>query len=510
VPLLADLTSQQKIALAACVGAFVGLEILLTVAIRRADRKKQAIANTWRATRNVFVPLLLAFAIARYAFGIGSGEPALQIVETMVWIAGIHVLLSLTGSTLFRPGDAVGWRGKMPKLFYDILRALILALGVAIVVSSVWNVDLSALIATLGVTSIVLGLALQETLGNLIAGIAVLFERPFQIGDWIKVGDLLGKVHEINWRSVRVRTRAHDLVVVPHSLIAKEKITNYSQPTLAHAEYPKVGFSYEDPPNKVKRVLMQVALNTRGILADPAPEVRVTSYADFSIEYTVRFMLEEYDRQPQILSEFMTQIWYAARRNGLTIPFPTQTVYETRMPLRAAPPRIADPASAIQNVPVFVPLGREELEELAREAILQDFGKGERIVHQGDPGETLYIITAGQAVVSLQDQQGVEKEVARLSRGEFFGEMALLTGEPRTANVTAVEDLTALVIHKETLSAMLARRPALAEEIAQIVEARRQGLRAIRDLKDLSLETRSQIREGAGVMLARIKRFFGI
>src|SRR5262249_57888707 len=96
--------------------------------------------------------------------------------------------------------------------------------------------DLSGLIATLGVTSIVLGLALQETLGNLIAGIAVLFERPFQIGDWIKVGDLLGKVHEINWRSVRVRTRAQDLVVVPHSLIAKETITNYSQPSLQHVE----------------------------------------------------------------------------------------------------------------------------------------------------------------------------------------------------------------------------------------------------------------------------------
>src|SRR5262249_28369859 len=157
----------------------------------------------------------------------------------------------------------------------------------------------------------------------------------------------------------------------------------------------------------------------------------------------------------------------------------TRTVYRTDVPLHAAPPRISDPASTIQNVPVFVPLGREELAELARDAVVHEFGKGERIVHQGDAGDALYVITQGQAVASIRDAQGLEKEVARLARGEFFGEMALLTGEPRTANVTAVEDLSVLVIYKDALKTVLERRPALAEEMAQIVEARRQGLRAI-------------------------------
>ena len=510
MPIIAALDSAQWTWLAASIGAFFVLEMAFTTAIRRAAEQKSGVAKAFRATRNLLLPLLLAFTLMRFAFGLALDSNPLRIVETLTWVAGIHVALSLANATMFGQRINPGWRGRMPKLFFDITRALILMIGVSFVLAGVWGTDLSGLVATLGVTSLVLGFALQETLGNLIAGIAVLFERPFQIGDWIKVGDLIGKVHEINWRSVRVRTRPHDLVVVPHSIIAKEKITNFSQPTLAHAEYPKLGFSYEDPPNKVKRVLLAVALNTRGVLADPAPEVRVTNYGDFAIEYTLRFMIEDYERLPQIMNAFHSQVWYAARRNGLTIPFPTQTVYETRMPLRNAPPRIADPATAIQNIPVFVPLGREELEEIARDAVVQDFGKGERVVHQGDPGDALYVITEGTTVVSVRDDQGTEKEVARLGRGEFFGEMALLTGEPRNASVTAVDDITVLVIHKDSLQNMLGRRPALAEEMAQIVEARRQGLRAIRDMQDLSQERKAQIREGTSFLVQRIKRFFGI
>ena len=509
MPILGALDTTQWTWLLASCAVFVLLVLAFTSAIRRASAQKSGVTNAFRATRNLLLPLLLAYVLMARSFDL-DGSTAIRIVETLAWIAGIHVALSLANATMFSQRVSPGWRGRMPKLFFDIARALILVIGVWFVLAGVWGSDLSGLVATLGVTSVVLGFALQETLGNLIAGIAVLFERPFQIGDWIKVGDLIGKVHEINWRSVRVRTRPHDLVVVPHSIIAKEKITNFSQPTLAHAEYPKLGFSYEDPPNKVKRVLLAVALNTRGVLADPTPEVRVTNYGDFAIEYTVRFMIEDYEKLPQILNAFYSQIWYAARRNGLSIPFPTQTVYETRLPFRTAPPRIADPTATIQNIPVFVPLVREDLEEIARDAIVQDFGKAERIVHQGDPGDALYIITDGTAVVSVRDDQGTEKEVARLSRGEFFGEMALLTGEPRTASVTAFDDLTVLVIHKEALQTMLQRKPALAEEIAQIVEVRRQGLRAIRDMKDLSQERRAQIREGTSVLAQRIKAFFGI
>ena len=490
--------------------AWLLLTFVLTLAGRKARSRQHPLEAAFRALRNLLLPTLAAVLLMRISFSIPTDDTALKIVETLAWIAAIHAALALAGSTVFYRPLASDWRGRMPKLIKDIARGVILVIGLGLVLKFVWNEPLTGLFATLGVTSIVLGFALQETLGNLIAGVAVLFERPFQIGDWIQVGDTQGKVHEINWRSVRVRTRALDLVVIPHSSIAKEKLINYSSPTLAHAEYPVVGFSYDDPPNKVKRILQRIALNTPGIVPDPPPEVRVVNYAAYTIDYQVRFVLEDYDRLPAIRDGFMTQVWYAARRNGLTIPFPIQTSYEYRMPRQNAPARLLDPKAALQNVPVFVPLDRDELEELARDAVVQQFGKGERIVHQGDPGDALYVITEGAAIVTLAGEAGAEKEVARVGRGEFFGEMALLTGEARSASVTAVEDLEVLAIYKEALGSLLQRRPKLAEEIAEIAEARRQGLRAAREIRDLAGERRQQLQASAGVLLKRIKHFFGI
>jgi CRP-like cAMP-binding protein len=147
---------------------------------------------------------------------------------------------------------------------------------------------------------------------------------------------------------------------------------------------------------------------------------------------------------------------------------------------------------------------------LADDAVVSSYGRGERIVHQGDPGDALYVIREGSAIVTIADGQGGEREVARLGRGEFFGEMALLTGEPRTAHVTALDDLEAIVIHKEALQGILARRPGLAHEMAEIVEARRQGLRAIAEIKALPPEKREAVRAASGELVARIRRFLGL
>jgi hypothetical protein len=276
-----------------------------------------------------------------------------------------------------------------------------------------------------------------------------------------------------------------------------------------HGESHLLGFSYDDPPNKVKRILYQVALNTRGAGSGTTPRVRTKNYAAYAIEYQVRFFLDDYDRQQEINDEFMTKVWYAARRNGLTIPFPTQTSFEYHMPSPEVQKGQSN-AEALAQIPVFVPLGPEEMEELSRDAVRQDYGRGERIVHQGEPGDAMFLILSGTAVVAVKDEHGNEREVARLSRGEFFGEMALLTGEPRNASVTAADDLAVLAIYKEALGGMLARRPELAQEMAEIVEARRQGLRAIQDMKTAPPEQRTQIKSGAGELVRRIRHFFGL
>ncbi len=484
--------------------------LLATLVIRQLDARRHPLVATLRALRNLLLPLLVALGVTVFAFDVPREHVAMRVLETLVWIAAIHVGLSFVKNTALTRQEAGRYDTRFPKLLIDILRVVLVLVGAALVVRGVWGGDLGGLITAIGVSSIVLGLALQNTLDNVMAGIAVLIERPFEVGDWVQIGAITGEVIEMNWRSVRVRTRSKDLVVVPNSVIGKETLVNLSRPTAVHGEKHLIGFSYDDPPNQVKRVLMGVALATRGVLPQPAPAIRTKNYAAYSIEYEIRFFIEDFSRQQEINDEFMTQVWYAAKRAGLTIPFPIQTSYE----YRAEMPKRVDPTTAhkdaLSRVPVFVPLSPEELEALGRDAVREEYGRGECVVHQGESGDAFFLIQDGTAIVTLRDEKGGEREVARLGRGEFFGEMAVLTGEPRTASVTAVDDLQVLVVHKAVFREMLARRPALAQEMAEIVEARRQGLRAIADMKSAPAEQREAIRKGAGELVARMRRFFGL
>lgn len=485
------------------------LFVLCTLVIGALERRRHPLARSVRGARNLVIPLLAVALVGRLAMGWAEADSTARVVETLLWIAVIHVALSFVNQGFFLRRDGTADQTRVPKLFLDILRGFLVLVGACIVLATVWGYNLGSLFTALGVTSIVLGLALQNTLDNVMAGIALLFERPFNVGDWIAVGDKSGQVTEVNWRSVRVRTRNHDFLIIPNSVLNKEILVNNSRPTRLHGEDLQLGFSYDDPPNKVKRVLLKAARATRGVLVEPSPIVRTRGYGAYSVDYQVKLFIDDHPRLHDIIDEFMTQVWYAARRNGLTIPFPTQTSYEYRMPLptRAAG---ASPSSALAHVPFFVPMSPEELASLANDTVVFSYGRGERIVHQGEAGDALFIVREGTAIVTIADAQGSEREVARLGRGEFFGEMALLTGEPRTASVTALEDVEAMVIYKDALQGILARRPGLAQEMAEIVEARRQGLRAIAEVMAMPAEQRAVVKAATGELVARIKRFLGL
>jgi small-conductance mechanosensitive channel/CRP-like cAMP-binding protein len=481
---------------------------LFTLAIGALERRSHPLTTSVRATRNLLVPLLAVALVGRLAMDAAEAGSVVRVVETLLWIAVIHVALSFLNHGFFLRRDGAD-QTRIPKLFLDILRGFLVLVGACIVLASVWGYDLGSLFTALGVTSIVLGLALQNTLDNVMAGIALLFERPFSVGDWIAVGDKTGQVVEVNWRSVRVRTRNNDFLIIPNSVLGKEILVNHSRPTRVHGEDLMLGFSYDDPPNKVKRVLLKAALATRGVLAEPAPRVRTKAYAAYSIDYQVKMFIDDQLRLNDILDEFMTQVWYAARRNGLTIPFPTQTSYEYHLPVPQRQTSVS-PRSALAGVPFFVPMSPDELDGLANDTIVLNYGRGEPVVRQGEAGDALFIVREGTALVTIADGQGGEREVARLGRGEFFGEMALLTGEPRTASVTAADDLEVIVIHKDALRGILERRPGLAQEMAEIVEARRQGLRAIAEIKTMPPEQRAAVRAATGEIVLRIKRFLGL
>jgi small-conductance mechanosensitive channel len=164
------------------------------------------------------------------------------------------------------------------------------------------------------------------------------------VGDWLEVNGVVGQVIDINWRAVRLLTLEREMVVIPHKLISSEMIRNFTKPTPNHAERIQIGFSYNDPPNLARQVLKTTAMETKGVLLDPEPDVFTLGYADFAITYEVKFFIRDYGEIEQIRERFMTRVWYAAKRNkpidsvphshALSLSRPQQPAEASRHPVQ--------------------------------------------------------------------------------------------------------------------------------------------------------------------------------
>ena len=483
----------------------------LSIIVSLLSRRESPITELVALIRSWLVPVGAVLFYMIVVRAVPPQNTGLRVIETLFWIGAIWIVTELVRILFFaRPADTT-WRARVPGLFVDLLRVGVILIGAALVIALVWQGNLSGALATLGVGSIVIGLALQDTLGNLFAGIALLFERPFQVGDWVKVGDTIGRVLEINWRAVRIQPRSLDLVTVPNLVISKDRIHNFSRPTPVHAVENELGFGYQDPPNKVKEVLRAAALQTTDVLPEGVV-IRTVRFSDSSVLYNARFFIERYDRLPDIQEEFMTHVWYAARRHGLTIPFPIRTVYRSELPPTVPHNSHLDAQKLVKTVPLFSPLTSTELEKIAEECFFHDYGSQERIVTQGQRGDTMYIISTGSVAVSIGTPNAQTPPLATLNAGDFFGEMALLTGEPRAAHVTAITDVVLLVVPKQALQLILSARPEVAAEIATIVQNRRLGLSAatFQTLNPSQVAAEGSPSTPSSDMIAKIRKFFGV
>ncbi|HEY9827912.1 MAG TPA: mechanosensitive ion channel family protein [Stenomitos sp.] len=462
--------------------------ILLGEAIHWQKQKGQPLALPLQVVRNLLLPILAFELFLLYVIKLPPEHTVVRVVQTLMWVVVIHAALSLFNALLFAQAEAHTWRAKMPKLLIDLSRLFLILIGSAIVLATVWHADLAGLFTALGVTSIVLGLALQDTLGSVTSGIALLFERPFNVGDWIRVGEITGKVIDINWRSVRLQTFDLEMVVIPHKVISGEILRNLSRPQPLHAERLRVGFSYNDPPNLARHVLKSTALATPGILVNPEPEIFTLAYDDSSILYEIKFFIETYADIETIRSRFMSRIWYAAQRNHLSIPFPIRTLYHFHGPTAQESSANKKFAESLQSLPAFVPIGREpgdRIQSESQDVTLQHFGIGEKAIRQGYANNALYIIVSGQAALSVADEGGRDQSVLTLGPGEFFGEMALFSGEASPVSITAVNDLEVMMIVADEVSRMIARQPSFAREMGQILEVRRRAIEAIRQTANM-------------------------
>lgn len=369
-------------------------------------------------------------------------------------------------------------RGQVPKIFRDIVRVLLVAIVIMFVLKTGFGVELGALLTTSAILSAIVGFALQDTLGNILAGLAVYVEKPFEVGDWILVGDQEGMVDFMSWRTTRIWTRDNDYVVLPNSVIAGGQIVNYNIPERLHREHFRVGVSYAAPPNKVKNVLLRVVKDSvrYGIVLDPAPEVILVSYDDFSIEYDLRFWIRDYRRKDIIQDAVRSRVWYHFRRYGIEIPFPIRNVFLRRVSRKAEHERVEQEQQelkyALERVPILEPLDETDIARLMDEVAVQHFAAGEDLVRQDETGDCFFIILRGNVAVIIRDEMGEDHEVSSLGKFDYFGEMSLLTGEKRNATVRSIEDCSVAMVDREAFKHVIEANEAILESLTDIVHER--------------------------------------
>ncbi|HYY97311.1 MAG TPA: mechanosensitive ion channel family protein [Pyrinomonadaceae bacterium] len=429
-----------------------------------------------------------------------AGSVAQLFISIALWMSVALVAVRALNSLVFfvfnkRRGYAA------PSLMRDIFSLVLYITALALILKFHFK-DLSfgALLSGSALLGVILGLALQDTLGNLFAGISLHADKPFQVGDVITVGRNTGVLMASTWRAVKIKTFSNHIVLVSNSVIAKESIEVCPQ-NGSNARVVTFGAAYTDSPVKVIHVVREAVRECDNVIRYMTPNVRIRNLGDSAVEYEVKYWLIDYSRYNDTDALIRQRIWYAFRRNGLTFAFPTRTLYMEQTPGRDGEGRDAETlAELLSAMDIFSPLTAKELNALASNARGRVFAPGETIIRAGDSGSSMFVVSRGSVDVRV-DSNGTSRVVKRLTEGDFFGEMGLFTGEPRTANVIAADETEVLEIGHDAMKGLFENNPDLVEALSHTINERRAGLAARSDAPASEQET------PAG-LLSRIKHFF--
>jgi len=450
----------------------IGLVLLTLVAIARAVAKEQQLKADLRGAL-----MFLGGWLALRGLGYVLSELDFHGVDKAIRVAW---MLSFAFGCVraFVAVALFGYRrlnvGETPKILRDLLDFVLYVIAAVPILKTQLDIDLTGLLATSAILSVVLGLALQETLGNFFAGLALQLERPYRAGDWISVsddfGEYLGRVVQIAWRATRIVTPRLEEITLPNSLIAKRPLRNYGPGTQPVGVDFDISIAYSVPPNTVRTEVIAALGEISTVLKTPAPLCRLKAFGDSGVLYSVRFFVLDFNDSPVAQDEAHTRLWYRLSRAGIEIPYP-QRVVHTR-PFDASSDR--SHLALLSQLDLFAPFSAEEKADLARAAGERRFGKGETLIREGDQGDTFYVIVSGEVAVARGGT-----EVARLARGAYLGEMSLLTGDPRSATVVATTDVVVLELDREAFARHFTTQPERANQLSELLAQRRGQLEAV-------------------------------
>jgi len=395
----------------------------------------------------------------------------------------------------------------IPALLRTFIFISLFAISLLFILRLVLDINLIALVALPTIATAVVGFSLKDTLARLFDGIVL--GRMMRTGDWVNIMGKEGQVIQINLGYVTLRTREDDYLLLPNNSVSQNEIINYHMPTNRHACQVVVDAAYKNPPLKVQEVLRTVAGAVPGVLTQPEPNVFVESYQDSGIRYRLKFWTADYSEHLRLQSEVLSYIWYAFKRQGIEIPYPVRSIQIQPASSTAlgGPEDHADIVQKLRRVDFLSVLPDPDLDLLAGKLQRRSYLVGETLIHEGEAGEEFFFIERGTARVMIHHNGG--QKVADLAPTQYFGEISLLTGEPRSATVAATSELQVLVIDKACFQEILFRNPSLAETIGETLSRRRADLTVARETVHPS-STTGPILQAQTRLSDRIKQFFKI
>ncbi len=449
--------------------------------LRQAEsplRRSVTIVRTWS------LPAFATWAILVPVLGVDARTVVPIVVSTVLVLslsvaafAVLRVVIEGFSDRRRRAGDPV------PQLLLALPRIMLLLLAGWLLIGGVWGVDLSAALAALGVTSLVISFALQDTLSGLASGMLLLSDRPFQPGDWINSGDLEGKVLDINWRTTRIRNRQGDIVVVPNSQLAGASILNYAAASGLHRVDVDLQVAFSNPPTLAKAMLIDAALNTPNVLAEPEPVAVVTVVDDPLMGYQVQMWVEDYADAPRAAADFGALVWYHSHRHGVVLPSPAQDlyVYDGVAAGQAAVPTIAEKRAVLSSSQLLASLEEPDLDALAGASRLERFSADEIIVDTRSATNDLVIIVDGRAGMSLVEADGVETLVTELGVGESVGLLGEAPGDDARLISRAIVDCEVIVVDAQAAAAVGSRNIDVAAAFNRVVTLRRRRVERLHE-----------------------------
>lgn len=402
-----------------------------------------------------------------------------RIFKIILWFILVIGIIRFINSIIFSQILRNAGSSEMTNLIRNVVVILIYIISFFIIFQSQYpGVQLAPLFTGSTIIGIVVGLALQDTLGNLFSGLALQADAPFQIGDVVNIPNKgTGVVESITWRGVKIRTFQNKLLIIGNSVLGKETIEVAPKNNL-NARIVFFNTVFADSPAKTIQVVREAVRQVENVSVKIRPIVRIRNLGESAIEWEIKYWLDDYSKYNTTDALVRQRVWYALSRENISFAYPTRTIRIIKD--EVSEQSIVESENTIyeriKDVEIFAPLSEEETEAIADAAHLRVFAPDEAIVQKDQPGGSMFVVHRGTVEIQTIDDEGKRQVVSTLREGDVFGEMSLLTGEPRSADVIAKEETKVLQIGKHCLKPILDKNPKLIKLLSKIVEERRAKL----------------------------------